>query len=118
MRIPEPPTELTLPMNWRRLRYNLHCIGWTIGQLARRARIDEGSARQMCRGERSIPDPLARWTESLAAMHRAMSEPFEWEPKGRDGKPSKAALAWRPPVLDTSTDPTPASHDYEDEPLA
>jgi hypothetical protein len=40
-RPPEPKTPLTLPIPWRRLRYNLSCIGWSQGELARRVRLAE-----------------------------------------------------------------------------
>jgi transcriptional regulator with XRE-family HTH domain len=78
-----PATPLTLPMPWRRLRYNLWCIGWSQGELARRARLDESTIRQMCRGARRCPDELAVWVEQLAAIHRALWEPPVWEPTGK-----------------------------------
>jgi hypothetical protein len=80
---PEPKAALSLPIPWRRLRYNLWCIGWSQGELARRARLNESSIRQMCSGAKRCPDALAIHVERLAAIHRAMWEPPEWDPAGR-----------------------------------
>lgn len=86
MRIPEPKTELTLPCPWRRLRYNLECIGWSQNELARRIRLDDSGVRQMCRGAREIPDDVAIWVEQLAAVHRALWEPPLWEADGKSAQ--------------------------------
>lgn len=78
----EPKTPLTLPIPWRRMRYNLWCIGWSQGELARRARLDESTIRQICRGARRCPNELAIWVEQLAAIHRALWQPPDWIPTG------------------------------------
>ncbi len=80
---PEPETKLTLPIPFRRLRYNLWCIGWTSGELARRLRVDESSIRSMLRGAKRAPDEVAIFVEQLATIHRTLWEPVGWEPAGR-----------------------------------
>lgn len=70
----EPPRSP--PMSHERMSYCLDCIGWSPGLLARRCRANVGSVRQMVNGQRAIPDPLARWLETLAAFHRALPKPF------------------------------------------
>ena len=85
--VPHRPTEptrpLTLPIPYRRLRYNLWCIGWTSGELARRLRLDESSTRKMLRGDKRCPNEVAILTEQLAGIHRALWEPAGWAPAGR-----------------------------------
>jgi transcriptional regulator with XRE-family HTH domain len=64
------------------MRYNLWCIGWSQGELARRVRLDESTIRQICRGARRCPDDVAVWVEQLARIHRALWEPPTWVPIG------------------------------------
>jgi transcriptional regulator with XRE-family HTH domain len=83
---PEPKTPLTLPIPWRRLRYNLWCIGWSQNELARRARLNDSTVRAICRGARRCPDALAIHVERLAKIHRAMWEPAGWDPVGKSAR--------------------------------
>jgi hypothetical protein len=117
IKIPEPTTPLQLPMPWRRLRYNLECIGWTQGEASRRLRIDDSTLRQMCTGKRPIPDKVAIWTETLVAIHRALPEPHEWTPTGKWSDPSNYPM----PEFDPDPEPGRAfwlKHDRADLPRA
>ncbi len=76
------PEPAGLPMSKDRMRWCLHALGWSLEELARRVHTHESSIRQMARGRRSIPDPLALWLEAkVALLLGSPLEPDGWRPK-------------------------------------
>ena len=62
-----PAISAPMTMTPTRLRECLALPGWSLRELARRLGIDDGSARQMARAKRPIPDNLAAWLEMVHA---------------------------------------------------
>lgn len=66
------------PMSTDRLRWCLDCIGWGQRELARILEVDESTIRKMARGKHAIPEHLAEWLETLAAVHFSHPLPKGW----------------------------------------
>lgn len=77
---PPPPVPFDLPYPNARLCWALDVIGWTQRELSRRVHVGERTARDWCSGRRPIPDDLARWIETLAAVVMSLPLPFNWRP--------------------------------------
>jgi DNA-binding transcriptional regulator YdaS (Cro superfamily) len=63
-----------------RMRWCLAHIGWSQHALARRLGVREDNVRQMARGARAVPPPIADWLEALGACHAARPLPDGWHP--------------------------------------
>lgn len=77
-RFAEPPCEFTLPMTTSRLAWCLAVIGWDRRELALRLDVPDATAAQFISGKRNLPNRVAAWLETLAAMMLAFPEPFFW----------------------------------------
>jgi hypothetical protein len=75
----------SLPYKGDRFSWAVRCVGWSNAECAWRLKTDTGTLTQMFRDKRFMPDVLAFWIESLAAIHANSPAPtFLWQdPEGR-----------------------------------
>lgn len=78
MIFPEESEPFLLPMSKDRLRWNLECIGWSPGELARRLDVNERSMLNWLSGKKVIPDRVAVWIETVRALITALPAPPFW----------------------------------------
>lgn len=71
------------PMMPDEMRECLETLGWGQRELARQINSHESSVRQMARGKREIPETLAVWLRTIAAVHRALPQPIGWNGRKR-----------------------------------
>ncbi len=61
-----------------RLRECLDVLGWSQRGLADMLGVHETRARRWARGVMPVPDEVAGWLETLAAVHAAHPAPIGW----------------------------------------
>lgn len=76
----EPLDGPGLPMTAERLRWCMHALGWSQGELSRRLGVRESTPAQWASGKKFIPHRVAVWLEGLVrVILTAPALPDGWE---------------------------------------
>jgi hypothetical protein len=88
-------------MSADRMRWCVHAIGWTRGNLARRSGSNSTTLKRLESRNRLIPDVLAIWLELQVTRALTPIEPLErfWEPPADWDRPAWLKPEWCPPGL-------------------